>query len=359
MSWKLSRFRQGEVVEVRSEEEILSTLDEKGCVEGMPFMPEMLRYCGRRFRVAAVAHKTCDTVKQTGGRSLDATVHLVGLSCDGSAHGGCQARCNLFWKDAWLKPADGKSSPPPAGGGKVSVEALQTFTQRVEGAETRYVCQATQLHEATRLLHWWNPQQYVRDVTTGNHSLGHVASVLLLGVLRACYEHTPLAYRLLKGLHDRTHQLLMAGRPTPQVLGGVPRGQSTPTGRLNLQPGERVRVKSKEEISRSVDQGGKNRGLSFDPEMTPFCGQEFTVRASVTQIIEEPTGRMIQMKQPCIMLEGVACNAEYSHCRLLCPRAIPSYWREIWLERVEQPEQVKAAEQQPDRGALADAGTAS
>jgi hypothetical protein len=40
------------------------------------------------------------------------------------------------------------------------------------------------------------------------------------------------------------------------------------------------------------------------------------------------------MKQPCITLEGVVCNSEYSNCRLNCPRAIPAYWREVWLERV-------------------------
>ena len=34
------------------------------------------------------------------------------------------------------------------------------------------------------------------------------------------------------------------------------------------------------------------------------------------------------------MLEGVVCNSEYATGRLNCPRAFPSYWREIWLERV-------------------------
>ena len=51
MSWLLSRYRAGEFVEVRSAAEILATLDEDGCVDGMPFMPEMLQFCGRRLRV--------------------------------------------------------------------------------------------------------------------------------------------------------------------------------------------------------------------------------------------------------------------------------------------------------------------
>src|SRR5262245_6139967 len=103
MTWKLSRFRAGDLVEVRSKEEILATLDEHGCVDNMPFMPEMLQHCGQRFHVGAVAHKTCDTARQTyKGRRLAETVHLAGLRCDGSAHGGCQAECSLFWKDIWL-----------------------------------------------------------------------------------------------------------------------------------------------------------------------------------------------------------------------------------------------------------------
>lgn len=364
MSWRLSRFRKGDRVEVRSKEEILATLDRHGCVDGMPFMPEMLVHCGRRFRVEAVAHKTCDTVRQTGGRSLDATVHLTGLCCDGSAHGGCQAQCNLFWKDVWLKPVDVQDERPAAmspAGNSLGPGELHALTQRAGDTadDTRYVCQATQLHEATRLLRWWSPRQYVRDVVTGNHSWRHATWVLLLAMLRAGYEHTPIAYRLLKWTHDSAHRLF-TGRHRPDVQGAIPRGHATPTGRLDLRPGERVRIKSKEEIVRSVDRTGKNRGLSFDPEMTPFCGQVVAVRASVTQIIHEPSGRMIQMKQPCIMLEGVACNAEYSHCRLLCPRAIPSYWREIWLERVEAPSPVaREVDRESKALAAADAGVAS
>ena len=38
----------GNVVEVRSESEILGTLDENGALEALPFMPEMLRHSGSR-----------------------------------------------------------------------------------------------------------------------------------------------------------------------------------------------------------------------------------------------------------------------------------------------------------------------
>jgi hypothetical protein len=380
MTWKLSRYRTGDLVEVRSKEEILATLDQHSSVDGMPFMPEMLQFCGRRFRIGAVAHKTCDTARQTWkGRRLQATVHLAGLHCNGLAHGGCQAECNLFWKDEWLKPtADNKDGSASTGaamhasaGGCTEAQLLAN-TQRssgVEGEEPYYSCQATKMYEATQPLAWWDIRQYVFDVVTRNHSAGQVLRVLFLAILRWLLsqwhkreyefvvtgnhsidsvfrvifissprwllEHVPFGYRFFKGFHDQMHQWL-SGRASPSLHGQIPDGTPTPTGRLDLKPGEYVRIKTKAEIEQTIHMDGKNRGLFFDPdEMAPYCGRVVKVRKSVTKIIEEPTGRMLHMKQPCIMLEGVVCKAEYASCRLNCPRAIPSYWREIWLERIE------------------------
>src|ERR1700752_2160844 len=94
----------GDWVEARSKEEILRTLDRNGQLEGMPFMPEMLAFCGKQFPVYKRAHKTCDTVVLGRGRRVEGgAVHLE-TRCDGQAHGGCQASCLLFWKEAWLKP---------------------------------------------------------------------------------------------------------------------------------------------------------------------------------------------------------------------------------------------------------------
>src|SRR4051812_48152399 len=83
--------RRGDVVRGRSREEILAPLDADGAAGDLPFMPEMLAYCGRELPVYARADKTCDTIEMTGTkRRMSATVHLTGARCDGSAHGGCQ-----------------------------------------------------------------------------------------------------------------------------------------------------------------------------------------------------------------------------------------------------------------------------
>ena len=351
MTWILSQFRAGDLVQIRSKAEILATLDENGCVDGMPFMPEMLQFCGKVVPVAAVAHKTCDTAQKKGtGRRLQQAVHLTGLRCDGSAHGGCQAACNLFWKDAWVKPVTGPETRPATTRPRSECDEARLLEKTLQapekpGEEPRYSCQATRLYEASTALPWWNVRQYVLDVVTGNFPARHVARVLFLTLLKHAVRHTPVGYRPTKWLYERMHRWL-TGFDVPEVAGPIARDARTPTARLDLKAGERVRIKSRAEILTTVNEIGQNRGLSFDVEMAPYCERTATVKASVTAIIDETTGKMRRMKQPCIMLDGVVCGSEYSPCRLMCPRAIPSYWRELWLERVdgELPHPADAAE---------------
>jgi hypothetical protein len=106
--------------------------------------------------------------------------------------------------------------------------------------------------------------------------------------------------------------------------------EKTPIEKLDLQPRELVQVCSREEIVATLDKGQRNRGLWFDSEMLPYCGGIYRVLRRVNRIIDEKTGKMVMMKNPCIVLEGVVCQ---SHFHRLCPRAIYPYWRENWLKR--------------------------
>lgn len=217
--WDLSRYHAGDFVEVLSKEEILATLDERGCVDKLPFMPEMFEFCGKRFPVRAVAHKTCDTAHKTRkNRKLRATVHLADLRCDGASHGGCEAACTLFWKDVWLKPVASDSNYAPANGqppktkGTCTEEKLFAATQLpiVAGdGEPCYSCQATRLFEATQPLGWWNPRQYMLDVTTGNLASGRVLRVLWLSWFRQGWRlirRIPLVRRRYAAVTEWMHQ---------------------------------------------------------------------------------------------------------------------------------------------------------
>ena len=125
-------LRVGDVVEVRSAEEIIATLDERGEFENLPFMPEMLKFCGQRLTVDKVAHKLCDTINRSGIRKMENAVHLTGSRCDGTSHGGCQTACLMYWKEAWLKrvdPGDADSVTT----GRIALTLLEINTLRSPG----------------------------------------------------------------------------------------------------------------------------------------------------------------------------------------------------------------------------------
>jgi hypothetical protein len=330
-------LRAGDWVVVKSKEEILATLDERACFDRLPFQPEMFAFCGKRLRVAKVAHKTCDNIHKTGGRRLIDAVHLVGARCDGSEHGGCQADCVFFWKEAWLKRANVAFSEPcmpaAAGCGEADVyRAVRAF--QPEGIEEPvWVCQTTALYDATELLKWWDIRQYVRDVTSGNHSAWHMIKLLLFAGYRNLVDFG-VGYRFLTNAYNR-FQRLRGGLPFPIGVGLIPEGQPTPTETLDLKPGEWVEVKTVNEILATITENGKNRGMRYDMEMAKYSGGRYRVQMRVERLINEQTGKMMEMKNPCIQLEDVYCRAECTSKRLGCPRASNTYWREIWLRRIE------------------------
>jgi hypothetical protein len=312
------RLRAGDLVEVRPAAEILATLDAQGRLDGLPFMPEMLRYCGQRLRVSARAHKTCDTVHKTGGRRMRDAVHLADLRCDGSAHGGCQAACLLYFKEAWLRRADAAvaSPAPPAGAPPVDTGRLERDASR-EGPDgrPRYACQATELPAATEALSPYDLRQYAEDLWSGNVRWRELLWVMAVALFNA-----------LQGLRGGAGYPRLFSRATGR----------TPTRRLGLQPGERVRVRPREEIEPTL-KDGRNRGLWFDVECVQFCGGTYRVGPRVERIIDEQTGEMLELGSDCLILEGVYCKGYYTPQRRFCPRRIYPYWREIWLERVEPP----------------------
>jgi len=127
------KLRVGDWVEVRSAEEILCTLDRKGRLEGLPFMPQMFQYCGKRFKVFKRAHKTCDWVYSVKSRQLVNGIHL-NLRCDGEAYGGCQSACLIFWKEAWLKPVQGTNESGEATSKQKPITQQPATITKIRGA---------------------------------------------------------------------------------------------------------------------------------------------------------------------------------------------------------------------------------
>lgn len=330
-------LRVGDRVRIKSKEAILATLDERGELQGMPFMPEMLPLCGQSFTVSKRADKTCETIHSHRLRRLEDTVHLADLRCDGSAHGGCQTGCRFFFREDWLvadPAADARdvmapsssdrarSNGVPSAAADESTLARATHTVDDATGEELYSCQATRLFNASANLSTMDVRQYVRDVTSGNESLRHVLP--------------RLAISLFNKYQDLTRRFLPAalryrdGQRYPFIAGTLKR---TPSRRLDLEPGDLVQIRSRDEIVATLDVNNNNRGMSFDVEMLKFCGRYARVQSRVEHIIDEASGRMVELSNDCLILENVVCEGDFHR---FCPRGMYPFWREIWLRKIDE-----------------------
>ena len=306
-----TKLKVGDLVEVLNAEEICRTLDEDGTLEGLPFMPEMLQHCGRRARLSSHALKACIEIRKAyidmrGFWGQDVWV-LDELRCSGADHDGCQRGCLVFWKAAWLRKVEAADAP-----------AIQPVPSDIEGlsrklktkaAPDRYFCQSTELVKATRPLSMKGRLRLaVTDFRLGNVHLFEIIKRVLLPVF------WKTVHRYIRPRH---------------VVGTLTR---TPLVVLGLQPGEQVEVKSGEEIAKSLNSQGCNRGLRYDHGLNRFCGTRFRVRDRLDKMIIESSGQMVHLKGT-VTLEKSCCLC-YLSAVGGCPRKDLVYWREAWLTRV-------------------------
>ena len=111
-------LKAGEWVCVKSEAEILTTLDDRGALRGLIFVDEMRRYFDKPCRV----HKRLERMfleESKQYRSLKNTVLLEGVMCKGIGI-GCDRSCFLFWREAWLRRI-----PPPGRTLKLVSECIE------------------------------------------------------------------------------------------------------------------------------------------------------------------------------------------------------------------------------------------
>ena len=314
-------FIVGDTLQIRSLQEISATLDAGGCLDGLPFMPEMAKYCGTVGTVFRCVDKIYDYGGRKDMRRLKDTVSIAGLRCDGGAHDGCQAQCYILWKTAWIKrtdvPATSWAEPPVERTGTIFSDIGidhsfgSTFFKDDDATDGRYVCQFTNLVRASTRLRPSDPRQDFRPLIAGNLTVMAFGVAMLTRLFNA-------AQRLRGGI----------GFPPLQ------HNSSTASRRvdLHLQPGEMVLVRDPEKIFETLDQSGKNRGLWFDQVMLYYCKRCYKVLSRVDKIIDDASGRMLRMKTPCIVLDGVDAPGENMRFSAQHDYA---FWREAWLERLE------------------------
>jgi len=315
-------LRPGDRVRLRPLPDILSTLDDTGSFEGVPFMPEMTAYAGLTLTVYRRLEKICDYFgEETRSRRMTNAVLLRETRCDGSGHGGCQAECRIFWKEAWLEHADGPGDSsgemPPAVVRRELIPLLDVNSRRADpDLGEVFRCQATEATRATTPLPELAVGQYVREVRVRNISVSELVRV----------GSGAVVLKVARKLGIRPY--------LPVEVAGESRVDGE---KLGLEPGEWVRVRTPEEIGRTLNSGGAHRGLMFTHEMVQYCGKTFRVRNRVNRLIDERTGKLLQMKHECISLEEVVCKGHHTSGAWFCAREHLPLWREDWLERVDPP----------------------
>ena len=292
----------GDIVEIRSLEEIRKTLDPSGCLDGLPFMAEMIESCGRQAKVFRCVDKIYDYGRSKKLRRLKDVVLLGGLRCDGSAHGACQASCYLLWKTAWLRPI---ADTEPRGGPSGHHAALAGHQSKPSSGP--YTCQYTKLATASTPMAWWDIRQDVRPLLTGNVTLAAFCVAIITRV-----------FNVVQGARG--------GVGFPAMV--PERERSIRASDQSFAPGDTIRVNSMQAIMATLNDKGRNRGLWFDRDMVKHCGRRYTVRRRVERIIDDATGQMLEMKTPCLVLAGVEASGEFLR---FCAQHEYPFWREAWL----------------------------
>lgn len=306
-------YRAGDEVVVRTPEEILATLDGDGALGGLPFMPEMVDACGKRFRVARRLEKTCVEGEMNRRFPENDVVFLEQLRCSGGGHDGCKRGCMIFWKESWLRAASPETSPV-----FVKESEVERLRERlkVKTDLTHYFCQSTELAKATEKFppkyKLWMIWVMLREVWVGNRTAMEAVRLLAHGLRMILRKRRIGAeFRMLPGPNKRT-----------------------PTESLGLMAGDWVQIKSKQEIVETLDGVGRNRGLNMTQAMTQACGGRYEVLDNFSRMINEKTGKMIEVKNS-VSLKNSECYCFYGLGG--CPRGDLLYWREIWLERTSAP----------------------
>jgi hypothetical protein len=202
---------------------------------------------------------------------------------------------------------------------------LLTIASRRPSAEDGtelYRCQITELPRAApKQLPLRHATQFIEDVRSGNAGVGAVLKTILVALFNRAQGLSKMVLPARLLIND--------GRQWGNLRGTADR---TPSVRIGLQPGDTVRIRSRQEVAATLNADLLNRGMGFDAEMARFCGRMAKVERRVDRIIDEHTGRMITMRNPCLVLENVVCEGAYN---VNCPRAIIPYWREAWLEKID------------------------
>jgi hypothetical protein len=99
-------LRPGDLVRVKSYEEILATLDGSLSNRGLSFDAELVPFCGKVFRVSTCVERFVDEKTGQLRRMITPAVILEGVSCKAlysARRMFCPRSIHLWWREIWLE----------------------------------------------------------------------------------------------------------------------------------------------------------------------------------------------------------------------------------------------------------------
>lgn len=103
---KVPKFSVGEIVQVRTREEISQGLDPLGRYEGCLMMEQMWRYCEQSYRVQKIVNVLLDEYRNKMFNTKSPLYLLEGLICNGiveSYEYQCDRSCYYMWHEDWIE----------------------------------------------------------------------------------------------------------------------------------------------------------------------------------------------------------------------------------------------------------------
>ncbi len=98
-----------------------------------------------------------------------------------------------------------------------------------------------------------------------------------------------------------------------------------------IQAGDRVRVRSKQEIQATLNRWNQLNRCSFMEEMWPYCGTTQRVLKRIGKFLDE-RDYLIKKCKGVLILDGVMCQGTKDFGA--CDRSCFFFWREEWLEKI-------------------------